>query len=136
MQGRKKSAAGDRFPFWLAEACSGARTLARATVTEVARIAGVSRGKIYRFEGESPWPENPEELVAAYASAVGMDDSRQLWRVAIGLWERYGSDPKTAEEPIKLAAEDLERELGAVLERREKAVPGGGSKSVSSLPLP
>jgi hypothetical protein len=118
-----KNGAGNRFPFWLAEACAGARKISGAGVGEVAELAGVARSAIHRFENQSPWPKDPEVLVAAYAKATGRDDSRELWRIALGLWERYGHDrglPVTDAERVRLTASQLEQQLDEWAQKRQQ----------------
>lgn len=90
---------------WLAEACRGVRELAKVSQKDVAPHAGLARSGIARFEEGQTWPRDPARTVAAYASATGYPDSRRLWRIAIGLWERYGDDVhlEEAARPADLA---------------------------------
>lgn len=111
---------------WLAEACRGAREMAEVTQVEVARLAGVQRSAIHRFETAAPWPKFPGRLVKAYAEATGMDDSRRLWRIAVGLWERYGHD---AELPGKRPKpRDLAGSLDAYLQQKHEGEHEGGEE--------
>lgn len=100
---------------WLAEACRGAREIAKVSQPDVARLAGVQRSGIARFEAGETWPRNPDRMVKAYAVATGYGDSRRLWRIAIGLWERYGDDPLMEDDA---RPPDLATALDAYLERK------------------
>ena len=103
---------------WLAEACKGARELAGVTQPEVAHLAGIERSGVARFEEGKRYPRDIDRMVKAYATATNRDDSRALWRIALGLWESYGEDaqlPDDVTRPRDLAAsldDYLEQKLG------------------------
>lgn len=120
----RKHAEGNRaFAPWLAEACRGVRELAHVSQSEVAELAGVQRSGIARFEDGKTWPRNPDRMVKAYALASGYGDSRRLWRIAIGLWERYGEDVEMEAPP---RSTDLAGALDEYLRHRHE---GGSAKS-------
>jgi transcriptional regulator with XRE-family HTH domain len=100
---------GTRYSFFLALTCRGARQLAGSSQAEIARLSGLQRSSINRFETSSNWPRDPEVVVRAYAEVAQLADSREIWEKALSLWREHGKDatlplaeaaviPKTAEE--------------------------------------
>lgn len=104
---------------WLAEACLAARKVAGVNQETIARLAGVRRSAISRFENESPWPEDPDRMVKAYAEACGLDDSRELWKRGLQQWGRFGLDYELPAAEIK--PEDFSGALDEYLAKLHQA---------------
>ena len=52
---------------------------------QIAAALRVNQATIARFEDGTAWPRNPEDVLMAYASELGMD-VRLLWLHAFILW--------------------------------------------------
>lgn len=120
---------------WLAEVCRGAREMKKVSQADIAHLAGVHRSAISRFELEAPWPDNPDQIVKAYAEAAGLDDSRILWEKAVAAWKEVGEDyelPHSASVSPETFSEVLDdylqkkREDARVDERGPDELPASG----------
>jgi len=60
-----------------------ARLGAGRTQIAVATAAGVSHAVISRLENGRRWPQDPDQIVAAYENECGLETD-ELWRRAIG----------------------------------------------------
>jgi transcriptional regulator with XRE-family HTH domain len=83
--------------FWLARVARQLRTQAGCKQVEIA--AALSRvgehtdqSTVYRFEQARAWPRSPETLIAAYAEELEVD-AREIWALAIALWQEHGPAP-------------------------------------------
>jgi hypothetical protein len=83
---------GGTFRLYLCIACRSARQAGGESQAGVARLAGMSRSAIHRFEEAGAWPRDPERMIRAYAAAGKLNDSRLLWRKALDLWIQEGTD--------------------------------------------
>jgi hypothetical protein len=93
------------------------------SLSAISGVSGVDRSTVWRFEEKGTWPRKPDEMVAAYAKAIGLDDARELWDVALKMWYRHGKAPALPEDGARAITKDLERELDAFLTKREEASP-------------
>lgn len=85
---------GQRFRTWLAQAARDARIQAGAREDHISSLlAKGSIDKIKRFEKGETMPPNIEEVIAAYAKVAGIEDPRDLFRLALGLWYDHGAAP-------------------------------------------
>jgi hypothetical protein len=77
---------------YLAAVAREARLAAGVTYAHVAvhvlknGRAGVSESTLVRFEHAQHWPENPDAIVAAYATAVDCAPY-ELWQRAVERWQ-------------------------------------------------
>lgn len=84
--------APDTFLYWLVEAARRLRTLQDRKAPDVGFWAG-DASSVYRFEQRKGWPRDPDRMVNAYAKECGLDDARELWRLALELWAEHGEKP-------------------------------------------
>jgi hypothetical protein len=85
--------AGQRFLYWLAEAAKDLREQAGVRPETVASIMDVGIHRIDRFEKAENWPRDPDRLLAAYATATGLEDPREIYQRALNLWHAHGTAP-------------------------------------------
>jgi hypothetical protein len=85
--------AGQRFLYWLAEAAKRLREEAGVRPETVASIMDVGIHRIDRFEKAENWPRDPDRLMAAYATATGLQDPREIYQRALELWHAHGTAP-------------------------------------------
>lgn len=108
-------APGRTFVYWLAQACKRAREEAGLTQSD---IRAANQPRVSRFEKHAKWPDDPEELVQAYAQALGLKDSRALWELALEYWIEHGQPPKPIAPPQVPAVPE-----GPLLRRLREAQP-------------
>lgn len=100
----------ERLAYWLAFACRTARETAEVSMTAISNVAGVEKSTVSLYEKNGRWPRDPEGMVAAYARAINLRDSRELWQIAFNLWVEHGDPPqitdrRVGDPPTDLAAE-------------------------------
>lgn len=105
----------DTFLYWLIEAAKRLRTLQGKKVPDVGFWYG-DPSAVYRFEQGKGYPRDVDKMVGAYAKELGLDDSREIFRLAVDLMvsdgQAYNLEELTPPEsqPEKLSpAELLER---------------------------
>lgn len=106
---------GRTFVYWLAQACKSARTEGGLTQKDIPAV----QSRVSRFEIKAKWPESPEDLVQAYAQALGIRDSRMLWDLALELWLEHGQPPRPIEESRQVPAIPE----GQLLQRLREGLP-------------
>lgn len=106
---------GRTFVYWLAQACKRAREEAGLTQSD---IRAANQPRVSRFEKNAKWPDDPEDLVQAYAQALGLKDSRALWELALDYWIEHGQPPKPIEPPQVPAIPE-----GHLLQRLREGLP-------------
>lgn len=80
--------------FWLANTLKELREGAGISLEAVAarsKKAGTGHSQLSRFESHESWPREFDMVVAAYAAELGLDDSRDLWQLALERWRDYGT---------------------------------------------
>jgi hypothetical protein len=79
--------------YWMALTAKEAR--GSQSLEAIAQLAEVSVGSLRAFERGNSWPQaaRMDRVLAAYATASGIDDARKLWRRALSLWEIHGEPP-------------------------------------------
>lgn len=104
--------AGRKMSYWLALVLHDRRKEKGISPAKLAALADVDQSTITRFEQGQSLPPEVDRYVAAYAQLLGIEDSRELWLLALEKWRREGAPPVLSE---LLAAESdverLEREL-------------------------
>lgn len=94
---REGAARPDTLLFWLAQLARHLRNEAGLNLVHIAAAAGgVDQSTISRFERGESWPYNFELVVAAYAEETGVEDPREIWELALGMWREHGEQPTTA----------------------------------------
>jgi hypothetical protein len=90
---------GETFAYWLGAAAKQMREHAGVERDEI--VALISHGKLMaayarveRFEKAENWPRDVDQLVAAYAQAIRLDDPRDIYQHALDLWNKYGQPPQ------------------------------------------
>lgn len=69
---------------FLARAAKEAREDNRRKHIHIAVEVDIDPSTVYRFE-QGRWPRDPDEMVDAYAVAIGVEP-RQIWARALELW--------------------------------------------------
>lgn len=105
---------GRTFIYWLAQACRTARTEGGLNQKDIP----AEQSRVSRLESKARWPEDPEDLVQAYAQALGIRDSRVLWDLALEMWLEHGQPPR----PIELRSVPAIPE-GQLLQRLRAGLP-------------
>lgn len=112
-----------RFSYWLSVTCQKARENVEKSPAAISAISGLDPSTIYKFEDKGTWPRQPDDLVAAYAKAAGIEDARELWDMALRMWHRHGQAPRLMEDGKVAVTRELERELDEFLTKREEVSP-------------
>lgn len=84
---------GGRLSYWLAAVLRKEREAAGRTRQDIATMLGTSVKTIDRFESGESLGRDAELYVAAYAYALGLEDSRELWARAVQSWLQKGVPP-------------------------------------------
>jgi hypothetical protein len=84
----------------------------------------IDNGTLSRFENEAKWNRHPEAIVACYAEAFGIEDSRNLWGIALQEWETRGEAPAAPklpaeEEPVTQTVDQFAQDIHAFLQKHE-----------------
>lgn len=109
-------APGRTFVYWLSQACKAAREAGGLNQADIP----INQPRVSRFEKHAKWPDDPEGLVQAYAQALGIKDSRQLWNLALDWWIEHGQPP-TRIEPRRVPGIPE----GELLQRLRADLPSG-----------
>lgn len=133
---------------WLSDVCTEAREEAGVSRERVADIGGMSADKVKRFERDADrWPRDPDLLLAAYATAVGLKDHREFWLRAIERSMRHGQPlvmvdgrvadgagrvPKAALRAMEEAIDAYVRELEPAKTRAARASSGARRRAASA----
>jgi transcriptional regulator with XRE-family HTH domain len=116
--------AGNTMIHWLATAAKRLREEQRRKQVHIAAALSIDQSSVYRFEAGNNWPRDPDAMIAAYAEDLDIDDVREIWRLALELWESEGQAPDVTELLSPAArAGDPARPL------REAARDTGGSRA-------
>lgn len=107
--------AEDTMIFWLARAARTLREQAGRKQVHVAAELGIDQATIYRFEEGTRWPRHADDIVAAYARDLDIDDPREIWRLAVDMWLEHGEAPMSEDVTTPRA------ESGQVLELARQA---------------
>lgn len=105
----------DTFLYWLIEAAKRLRTLQGKKVPDVGFWYG-DPSAVYRFEQGKGYPRDVDKMLGAYAKELGLEDSREIFRLAIDLYTAEGqaydlealTPPDSPQERLS-SAELLER---------------------------
>lgn len=79
--------------YWLALVASQLREERDVSRQDVASRFRVDPSTIYRFESGRGWPRDTDVMVAAYAKALGIDDARDIWKIALDMYLTHGTPP-------------------------------------------
>lgn len=79
----------ETFLYWLAEACKRLRTLQGKKPPDVGFWYG-DPSAVYRFEQLKGYPRDVDRMVGAYAKELGIEDSREIFRLAVDLYVAEG----------------------------------------------
>jgi hypothetical protein len=79
----------DTFLYWLVEAAKRLRTLQGKRVPDVGFWYG-DPSAVYRFEQGKGLPRDVDKMVGAYAKELGLEDSREIFRLAVDLMVAEG----------------------------------------------
>lgn len=82
----------DQMLHWLVHVTKRLRELQGKRAPDVGFWAG-DPSSVYRFEQGKGWPRDPDRMVNAYAKELGIADSREIWRLALDLWNEQGAAP-------------------------------------------
>jgi transcriptional regulator with XRE-family HTH domain len=78
---------------WLADTLRTAREEAGVRQHDVALAAGINDSNLSRFErGQAGWPRHTDEMVSAYAAALGVRPV-DLWLKAATAWQAALANP-------------------------------------------
>ena len=80
----------DGMRYWLPDTLKDLRKQAGIRPETVGHHAQLSAGQISRFESGQNWPRDLDRLVRAYAKALGADDPRDLWKLALARSYEHG----------------------------------------------
>jgi hypothetical protein len=134
----------DTMLYWLIEAARRLRTLQGKKVPDVGFWYG-DPSAVYRFEQGKGWPRDVDKMLGAYARELGLEDSREIWRLAIDLYVSEGAAfdleqlvkpdaPRTQLSPAELleaARSDFEQALDDARPARPAARQQPARKSSS-----
>lgn len=102
---------GRTMSYWLAHALREKRQQAKVSVRAIAQILGADQSTIWRIEKGQTIPREVDRYVAAYAKALGLEDGRALWRLALEAWMEGGNPPILTEDLGQEEMQQLEREI-------------------------
>ena len=86
--------AARRLSYWIVHVLKRERQAYGFEPEDVARILHVHPRTIQRLEDGETHTLGPEidRVIAAYGYLLGLDDSRELWYMALDAWKRYGAE--------------------------------------------
>lgn len=101
----------DQYLYWLIHTAKRLRELQGKNAADVGFWAG-DPSTVYRFESGKGWPRDPDRMVNAYAKECGLEDAREIWRLAFDMWMEKGEAPdldglKPAEQRSQLGPAEL-----------------------------
>lgn len=79
--------------YWIASVAHGYRLASGLSVDRLSKLTTVTPPVLSRFERGMSWPNNLDELLAAYGAAGGLDDPRQIIEEALEAWAKEGDPP-------------------------------------------
>jgi transcriptional regulator with XRE-family HTH domain len=83
----------DTMIYWLARAARELREANDRKQVHVAAELSMDQSSIYRFETGESWPRHTDVVVAAYAADLDIEDPREIWELALRLWNEEGQAP-------------------------------------------
>ena len=86
--------------FWIAKVLKREREAAAISEKVVAALLNTNERTIERLETGERWGRDIDRAVLAYAYALGLDDSRHLWQLALDEWNATGAAPEFSSEEL------------------------------------
>lgn len=139
MPPEQKNVPGATMKYWLASTLKDLREDAGVSFEAVAarskRIGGPGHSQVSRFESHESWPREFDQVVAAYAAELGLNDCRELWQRALDRWYEHGTIQREASDgsypPSKRFADLIEAQTRRDRERfrpERRAAPSATKK--------
>lgn len=127
------AAEGREIVYWIAKAAEQIRTEAKVEAEGVAHLASMHPRTITRFENLETFPEQLDEVAAAYAIACGLEDERIIYRRAVELWYEKGSSAlptsRAAQTATSYAQRFAQTFAGGAQRERQQALDGKAETS-------
>jgi len=111
-----RSSPGRSLSYWISETLRSARENARIRPDDLARILNVNPKTIERLERDESFDRHIDRYLAGYAYAIGLEDARQLWEMALQRWYKHGAAPEF--KPPEGPAEAFARAIRETAQRQ------------------
>lgn len=96
----RPSPPGRTLRYWVRITLKQARENADIKPRAISNLLDIDQSTIYKFERGAHWPDEVDQIVAAYADATGVGDPRDFYVQALKNWRADGEAPRI-EDPTE-----------------------------------
>lgn len=93
------AAPGRTLRYWVATTLKDARKQTDVLPRDISTLLDVDASRIYNFERGTHWPDDVDQIIAAYAELLGVKDPRTFYRRALKRWHDAGERPRVEPSP-------------------------------------
>lgn len=98
-----RSPPGRTLRYWVTVTLKEAREGADIKPRTIAHTLDIDQSRIYKFERNQHWPAEVDQILAAYARALGIKDPRAFYAEALKRWRADGEAPRIESDPTQAA---------------------------------
>ncbi len=106
---------GRTLRYWVALTVKEARKATDVLPRHISDLLDIDPSRIYNFERGTHWPDDIDQIIAAYAQLLGVKDPRTFYSRALKRWHAEGGQPTIETDPasrsraVSRAARDTRR---------------------------